>query len=282
MAITLVGQAQVTATDINVNTQITIPFDILPGDLVIASLNRSTTSGNILGGHVVSVSSGTIGTQWRTTASRASTHNLGMVAAFCTSQIASGSTLNVETTSNSNKRGLVVSVWRGCEIKAPEAATADSATGGNGSTSYGYNANANTFSFNVGPQTTPNALVIGTYGVGSNTNVFSVGSGYTLIADARTNSGSADRGVFVEYNMVSVVAAVAVTMTAVNVGGCCGVAMMFAAAEEIPVEGASVWVDSAGDSHNIKSMVWVDSNGNLHAVSETRWVDSSGAVHSGL
>lgn len=236
MAAVLVGKVSTTATDAVAATTVTLPFAVQTGDLIVAAVNRATASGNVLGGHTITVSTGSIGTQWKTTASRASTHNLGLVAAFATSPISSGSTVTVTTTSTAAKRGMSVQVWRGLTVQAPEVITADSAEGGNGSTSYGANASSASpsWSFSVAAQTTPNAVAFGAFGVGTNTVDFGPGDGWTEVADARTNSGSGDRGIFTEYQVLSAAAATEVELTATASGGVCGVAMVFAISDVGP------------------------------------------------
>ena len=236
MAATLVAAVSTTATDAVTATTVTLSVDVQPGDLIIAAVSRATASGNVLGGHTMSVSAGSIGTQYRTTASRASTHHLGLVAAFATEAIPSGSTVTVTTTSTSAKRGMSVQVWRGLAIQAPEITTADPATGGNGSTSFGYNASSASpsASFSIGPHATPDALAVAAWGVGTNTIDFGPGSGWTEVVDARTNSGSGDRGVFTEYQVLTTATSTTVALTASASGGVCGVAMIFAVAAGEP------------------------------------------------
>lgn len=236
MAVSLVGAVSTTATDAVAATTVTLPVAVQPGDLIVAAVSRSTASGNVLGGHAMSVSAGSIGTQYRTTASRASTHNLGLVAAFATSTIPSGSTVTVTTTSTSAKRGMSVQVWRGLAIQDPEITTGDPATGGNGNTSYGYNASSASpsASFSIGPHTTPDALAVAAWGVGTNTIDFGPGSGWTEVVDARTNTGSSDRGVFTEYQILTTATSTTVGLTASASGGVCGAALIFAAAAGDP------------------------------------------------
>lgn len=231
MAVTLVAAVSTTATDAVTATTVTLPVAVQPGDLIVAAVSRATASGNVLGGHAMSVSAGSIGTQYRTTASRASTHNLGMVAAFATALTPASSTITVTTTSTAAKRGMSVQIWRGLAVQAPEVATADAADGGNGNTSFGNNASSASpsWSFNLAAQTTPDAVAVAAFGVGTNTIDFGPGAGWTEVVDARTTSGSGDRGVFTEYQMLTAAAATTVALAASASGGVCGVAMIFAA-----------------------------------------------------
>lgn len=282
MAPSPVGQVAGTSLDIATTTTITLPFAVQPGDLIVAKLNRGTASGQTHGGHTIAVSAGAIGTQWRATSSRASTHNTGMVAAFCTAAMPANSTVTITTTSNVAKRGWIIEVYRGCAIQPPEVISPDAATGTADTTSNGTQGSNTTPGITLAAQATPDALVTAAIGVGGSATM-TPAVGWTMLTDSRTTSGSADRGVIALMRLVTTAASTNPHVTAATNQSFAAVGMIFAAAPDPePDTGAATWIDTSGDPHQITSMVWIDATGDPHTVTATRWADSSGDLHIGL
>ncbi len=281
MAAVLVGSAGAALVNQSAVTSVVLPVGAQVGDLLVVKNNSATTTNLELGGGVLSVSAGALGTQYRTTASRANTHNTQMIAAFVTSTIPAGSTVSITALHTNNRRTMIAEVWRGLKIQAPEYTSGDPATGLAANNSAGYNAQSTSFSFNVGPQTTAKALALGTYAL-SGTVVATAGSGWTFVGEQRTTETSAYRGVLSQYKVLEAVSTVACTMTVSATITSAGVGMIFAIADDDPgpVEDTAVWVDSSGDKHAVTKKAWVTSDGVAHEVTTTVWVDASGDAHA--
>lgn len=192
---------------------LTTTANIAVGDLIVIAATRGTITGDVNTITSVVVSAGaTDGFGDTAQACRASTYDLHLEAARCTTLIPSGSTITITYASSSGKRAAIAAVFDQVTTKTAETTSGITGIGGDGGTSAGPNGNSLTPSATaLTVNTTARHLVVGASSIGGG-RTSTPGSGYTEIAEAQTTSGSGDKGVVMEWKFATAVA----TETAAN------------------------------------------------------------------
>ena len=202
MSVTFKQLVKFTSTSSSSTSVITTTADILVGEDIIIAVGRAIASGTC-GVSGITVSAGAITFERVATSNRASTLDVSLHRLRCTTLIPSGSTITVTHRSSSAKRGLMLQVITGLTSAAADASSGNPADNQAGNTSRGENGSDTTPSASTGATTTvPDTLVLCAFGEGG-TNTWSDASGSTKIDEARTTSGTSDRGVGLYYKIVS-------------------------------------------------------------------------------
>ena len=191
------------STTMTVTTTATIPV----GHVIAIAVNKgSATAGQVMGSAVASLSAGAVDGWTRASANRQQTQDTALLTARVTTQIPSGSTVTVTTSTNGTNRGImIVAGISGVSSGTPNATSGDDAAGQDRDTSHGANVN-NGPSMTVptdAATTVPHTLVLGAFGAGHSSTSVTPGSGQTQIGYMYTEVGSADRGLAFGYKVAT-------------------------------------------------------------------------------
>jgi hypothetical protein len=202
MAVTFKQLVKFTSTASASTSTFTTTADILPDEDIFIAIGRAV--GSVLCGvSGVSVSAGAGTFERVDTSCRANTLDVHLARFRCTTLIPSGSVVTITHRSSTAKRGGIMQVVSGLTSAAANADGGNLADNQLGSTSRGSNGSSTNISASTDAATSvANCLVLCAVGEGG-TNAFSEASGTTKIDEARTTSGSGDRGVGLFYKIVS-------------------------------------------------------------------------------
>ena len=202
MAVTLKQLVKFTSTSSAATSTFVTTADINPGEDIFIVSGRAITTG-LCGIANISTSAGAGTFERIDSACRANTIDVTLGRFRCTTLIPSGSTITVTYRSSSAKRGAVLQVVSGLTSAAAHKTGGDAADNQTGDTNRGSNGSSTAASASTDAATTiADCLVVGGFGEGG-TNTFSSSSGSTKIDEARTTSGTADRGAGLFYKIVS-------------------------------------------------------------------------------
>lgn len=192
------------STTSGTTTQVTTTADIVPGELIVIAATRGTITGDTDTVTGVAVSAGaTNGFLDAAQAARASTSDLHLLAALCTTLIPAGSTITVTFASSAGRRAMIAATFTQVTSKIAEATSGTSGIGGDGGTSAGPNGNSTTPSATTtGSTTTARCLVVAASTLtGGHTST--PGAGYSEVAESQTTTGTGDKGLQMEWKFVT-------------------------------------------------------------------------------
>jgi len=221
MAVSIKQTVTQTGTTSSVNTTFTTTADILPGEDIFIALGRATQTGHAAGISNITTSAGAGTFERVATSIRASTFDLVLARLRCTTLIPSGSTITAVSRTSEAKRGGVMQVVSGLKATytAANASSGNAADNADGGTSSGPNGSSTAESGSTtGATTAADCLVLGVGSVGG-TSTVSAGSGFTQMGQAKSASGTSDRGCILEYKIVSATGVQTATATLSATGG---------------------------------------------------------------
>lgn len=176
---------------------------INPGEDIFIVTGRAILVGNLCGISNISTSAGAGTFERIDTSCRSATYDCNMGRFRCTTLIPSGSTITATYRSNAAKRGAIMQVVEGLTSSAAHKTGGNAADNQLGDTNRGANGSSTAASASTSAATTiADCLVIGAFAEGG-TNTFNSSSGSTKVDEARTVTGTADRGVGLFYKIVS-------------------------------------------------------------------------------
>jgi hypothetical protein len=203
MAVALKQLVKFTSSTSAATSTFVTTADILPGEDIFIVTGRAIQSTNLCGILSISTSAGA-GTFSRIdTACRLNTFDVNMGRFRCTTLIPAGSTITATYRSSTAKRGAIMQVVSGLTSAAAQSDSGNLADNQLGDTNRGPNGSSTAAIATIGaPTTVPDTLVIGAFGEGG-TNAFAGTSGTTMVDEARTVTGTADRGVGLFYKIAN-------------------------------------------------------------------------------
>lgn len=202
MAITLLQKVK-SAQTANASTHTFVTTaDIHVGEDIFIAMGRTALSTTTNGVTSITTSAGA-GTFERCAVScRTGVVDVSLARFRVTTLIPSGSTITWTGPSNSTKRGAIMQVVSGLSASAANATSGTTSQGQAGNVSGGSNGSSSTASSVTAATTVAACLVLGIVSEGG-TTAYTPASGTTLIDEIRSSSGTADRGILLEYKIVA-------------------------------------------------------------------------------
>lgn len=175
--------------------------DIPVGQVILLGTSKTSVTGSPLGVTSITDPSGNAWHLDDADAGRASTYDLAIHRCIVTTLIPAGSTITITFNHTSTRKAVVGSVWAG--LLGTLDQTSGDFSGSDGGTSIGDNGSSALASTStLGATTAANELVLSVISNGG-TTVVTPGTGMTAIDDIKTTVGSSDRGLMLQYKIVS-------------------------------------------------------------------------------
>lgn len=203
MSVTFKQLVKFTSTAAGTTSTFTTTADILVGEDIFVAIGRTITNVTLCGVSNISTSAGAGTFERVATSCRSVTFDVHLGRFRCTTLIPSGSVITVTHRSSNTKRGGIMQVVSGLTSAAAHKSSGNAADNQLGDTNRGDNGSSTAAASSTATATTiADCLVLGAFGEGG-TNAFAGTSGTTKVDEARTTSGSADRGVGLFYKIAS-------------------------------------------------------------------------------